>query len=92
MPGPATVESRRRQSDRAFAWWRQTILGNPESHTRLKLERYAKGMMQTELAAACDLHPGTLSILEARDRPPKSAATRHALADALNVEVGSLWS
>jgi DNA-binding XRE family transcriptional regulator len=91
MPGPSTIESRRRQSDRAYRWWSCLVLSKPESYTKLKLERYRKGMMQTELAAAINLHPGTLCALEARDRPPKSAQTQQALADALNVKIGDLW-
>jgi DNA-binding XRE family transcriptional regulator len=85
MPGPTSVEARKRAAARTFEWWSETVLADPGSFSKLKVERYRKGIDQRTLAASADIHPHSLSALE-RGGKPKKATTRQALADALSVK------
>jgi DNA-binding XRE family transcriptional regulator len=91
MPGPTTLEARRKATRRAFEQHAEPVLANPQDYSPLKVARTQKGVTQAELAAAACVHPATLGIIE-REARPGSRDSRQRIAAVLGVPVEALFS
>jgi DNA-binding XRE family transcriptional regulator len=88
MPGPTSKDGRKRAREVAFAQHSAPVLENPDSYSRLRVERARRNLTQAELGRmpSVRMKAEAISHAERATNPPMNTKLRIAYALEMPVE------